>query len=128
MKSADVKSVYADRYSAPTGDAKIIDIGDSGSCRIFSVVWCPFSLGVNSQPRVQIWSGDPSDGASSIIYEDGTARGGEGFSSGIQPQSGQAFLTFSSFPSHYFLSEKDVWVRGVSPGVSNVTVTYQLGG
>jgi len=129
MKSADVKSVYANRYSAPTGDAEIISIGDYGSCRVFSVVWCPYSLSKNAQPRIQIWSGDPSDGSSSILYEDGTIRGGEGFSLGIpQDQSGQAFLKFSLSPSHYFLSEKDIWVRGIAPGVNNVTLTYQLGG
>ena len=126
MESTDVKSVYANRYSAPTGDEKLIDIGDSGSCRVFSVVWCPYSLGINTQARIQIWSGDPSDGSSSILFEDGVVRSGE--TGGSSSQGGQPFLVFSESPSHYFRSEKDIWVRGISPGVNNVTLTYQMGG
>ena len=124
MESTDVKSVYANRYSDPTGDEKLIDIGDSGSCRVFSVVWCPYSLGTSTQARIQIWSGDPSDGSSSILFEDGVVRGAEG--GGLQ--GGQPFLVFSESPSHYFRSEKDIWVRGISPGLTNVTLTYQMGG
>tara|TARA_Y100000592_G_C5480073_1_gene324841 strand:+ start:4683 stop:5066 length:384 start_codon:yes stop_codon:yes gene_type:complete len=127
MQSTDVVSKYQNMHSSPTGDIKLVDIGDFGSCRIFSVVWCPFSLDEDEHPRVQIWSGDPSDGSSSILYEDGTARGGES-NIGSITQAGQPFMDFSPSPANYFLSEKDVWVRGVSPGVRNVTVTYQLGG
>lgn len=126
MKLTDVQSVYKNRYFSPTGDEKLIEIGDYGSCRIFSVVWCPYSLAIKTQPRIQIWSGDPSDGSSSIIYEDGVVRGGE--SNISVGQSGQPFTVFSSSPPNYFLSNKDVWVRGVSPGINNVTLTYQLGG
>mgnify|MGYP003654005358 CR=1 FL=1 len=128
MESADVISVYADTNSAPTGDVMVIDIGDYGSCRVFSVVWCPYSLLITEQPRLQIWSGDPSDGSSSILYEDGAVRGGESFFVSGSDQTGQSFLRFSASPSHYFRSEKDIWARGISPGVNNVTLTYQMGG
>ena len=128
MESADVISVYTDTNSAPTVAVRIIDIGEYGSCRVFSVVWCPYSLLNTEQPRLQIWSGDPSDGSSSILYEDGAVRGGEGSFGASSKNPGQSFLRFSSSPSHYFRSQKDIWARGISPGVNNVTLTYQMGG
>lgn len=123
MKSADVKSVYSNMRSAPTGSVKLIDIGGAGSCRVFSVVWCPYTIGINSQPMIQIWSGEPSDGDSSIIYSDGAVRGA---GASLSPSS--PLLQFGQSPPHYFLSSKDVWVKGLSPGVNNVTLTYQMGG
>lgn len=129
MKSSDVTSVYVDRYSAPTDKVKAIDIGDSGSCRVFSVIWCPHQLNITDQPRIQLWSGDPDAAGSEKIYEDGAVRGGEGsFSSVTYAQQGQGFLSFNPLPSHYFLFKKDVWVIGIAPGINNATITYQLGG
>lgn len=129
MKSSDVTSVYVDRYSNPTVKVKAIDIGDSGSCRVFSVVWCPHELDITDQPRIQLWAGDPDAAGSEKIYEDGAVRGGEGALSGVaQPTRGQGFLSFGPLPSHYFLFNQDVWVIGISPGINNATLTYQLGG
>ena len=129
MKSSDVISVYVDRYSAPEVKVKAIDIGDIGSCRVFSVIWCPYRLDIKDQPRIQLWSGDPDAAGSEKIYEDGAVRGGEGFAfSTLGPQQGQAFLSFNPLPSHYFLFNKDVWVKGIAPGINNATITYQLGG
>ncbi len=128
MQSSNVSSVYIDRYSAPTTKVKAIDIGDSGSCRVFSVIWCPYELDITDQPRIQLWSGDPDSGGEKI-YEDGAVRGGDGYYLGIaSKQQGQGFLSFNPLPSHYFLFNKDVWVIGIAPGINNATLTYQLGG
>ena len=128
MQSSDVKSVYIDRYSNPTEQFKAIDIGDRGSCRVFSVVWCPYRLNRNDQPRIEIWAGVPDDSGSEKIYEDGVMRGGEGVTFAPVTQQGQPFFKSSPMPSHYFLFKKDVWIRGVSPGINNATITYQMGG
>jgi hypothetical protein len=129
MKSSDVSSVYIDRYSNPEVKFKAIDIGSNKSCRVFSVIWCPYRLNTTDQPRVQLWSGDPDDAGSEKIYEDGAVRGGEGYFFGIpSQQQGQSFLSFNPLPSHYFLFNKDVWVIGIDPGINNATLTYQLGG
>jgi hypothetical protein len=129
MRSSDVSSVYIDRYSNPEVKFKAIDIGSNGSCRVFSVIWCPYRLNVRDQPRIQLWAGDPDDSDSEKIYEAGAVRGGEGSFSGLPSlQQGQRFLSFSPLPSHYFLFNKDVWVIGIAPGINNATLTYQLGG
>ena len=69
MKSSDVIYAFADTFDNPTTKAKIVDVGDSGSCRLFSVVWVPFSVGTGNTPGLEIWSGDPDSGGSKI-YED----------------------------------------------------------
>jgi hypothetical protein len=128
MQSSNVSSVYIDRYSNPEVKFKAIDIGSNGSCRVFSVVWCPYRLNITDQPRIQLWAGDPDDGGSEKIYEDGVVRGGEGSVFGTGRQQGQGFISFNPLPSNYFLFNKDVWVIGIDPGINNATLTYQLGG
>ena len=125
MKSSDVTSKYYNSRSSPTTKYKLVDVGSSGSCRLFSVVWTPYVVTKNIETGIEIWSGDPDSGGSKI-YQDGVAVGA-GFGSG-EYQGLQKFMNYFEFPSHYILSRDDLWVLGVNSGINNVTITYQLGG
>lgn len=125
MKLTDVTYAYANTRSAPTTKVKIVDIGESGSCRLFSVVWVPYSVAATETPGIEIWSGDPDSGGSKV-YEDSISVG-YGYTSNTYTDE-QKYVNYPEFPSNYILSDKDLYVRGVDQGVNNVTITYQLGG
>lgn len=127
MKSADVKSAFYNSRSAPTTKYKLVDIGGSGSCRIFSVVWCPYQLASSDEPVIELWEGDPDSGGTKV-YVDGCYVS-NGYTGNIT-EGQQPWLNFEPFPSHYYLFKDDVWIRGGASGygINNVTVTYQLGG
>ena len=97
----------------------------SSSCRLFSVVWSPYAVGMNNETGIEIWSGDPDSGGSKI-YQDGIAVGPGSNTGGNSGD--QKFINYFEFPSHYILSRDDLWVLGVNSGINNVTITYQLGG
>ena len=129
MKSADVQSVFYNAHPNNIMKHKLIDIGASGSCRIFSVVWCPYQIDPNFKPVVSLWEGDPDSGGTKL-YEDGCYVSAS--TDGTSTEISQPFLSFEPFPSHYYLFNDDVWVKGGTSsggyGIKNVTVTYQLGG
>jgi hypothetical protein len=125
MKSTDVISAYVNTRSDPTTKVKIVDVGDSGSCRLFSVVWVPYSVATGNTPGIEIWSGDPDSGGSEI-YQDSINVGG-GYIGGAFTGS-QKYVNYYEFPLNYILSDKDLYVKGINQGINNVTITYQLGG
>lgn len=128
MQSTDVKSVYHNSRSNPTTKHKLIDLDSSGSCRVFSVVWCPYQMGKSDSATIELWEGDPDSGGVKK-YEDGFSNGA-GADAGQGPTD-QPFIIFSPSPSHYYLFNNAVYVKGSSgtgSGLGNVTVTYQMGG
>ena len=127
MKSADVQSVFYNAHDNETTKYKLIDVGASGSCRILSVVWCPYQIDPLDEPVVELWEGDPDSGGTKL-YVDGCYVSAS--TDSTPTEISQPFLSFEPFPSHYYLFNDDVWVKGGASGygINNVTVTYQLGG
>ena len=127
MKSTDVQSAFYNSHDTPTTKYKLVDIGDSGSCRVFSVVWCPYQIASGDKPVIELWEGDPDSGGTKV-YEDG-CHVGAGDVGGAN-NSDQPRINFEPFPSHYYLFKDDVCVVGGANtyGINNVTITYQLGG
>jgi len=126
MRDADVISVFKNTIypvNLRTSDVKLVDVGSSGRCRLFSVTWIQSVIfgGYSEESGITLYSGDPSAGGD-IVYQHHSSTIGSGAGAGF---SG---TTYPELPSHGILFDDDMWVVGHGIGISGVGICYQLGG